>query len=53
MLTTKPTLLTNWEEKIVDVVSYNTVLKGFSAAKCSDRCFDCMSLGFGCRCVWL
>ncbi|CAL1168886.1 unnamed protein product [Cladocopium goreaui] len=30
------------KEKIVDVVSYNTVLKGFSAAKCSDRCFDCM-----------
>lgn len=30
------------KEKIVDVVSYNTVLKGFAAAKCSDRCFDCM-----------
>lgn len=28
------------KEKIVDIVSYNTVLKGFSAAKRSDRCFD-------------
>lgn len=31
-------------EAIVDVVSYNTVIKGFAAAKKPRRCFECLNM---------
>mmetsp|Transcript_70841 Transcript_70841/g.122703 ORF Transcript_70841/g.122703 Transcript_70841/m.122703 type:complete len:661 (-) Transcript_70841:44-2026(-) len=36
------TLEANLEEKIVDPVSYNTLIKGFAQAGMLSRCFDCL-----------
>lgn len=35
-------LETGYAEPIVDVVSYNTIIKGFAAAKKPRRCFECL-----------
>ena len=30
----------------MDIVSYNTVMKGYGSAKYRSQCFECMMLGF-------